>query len=98
MARPLPKTKAPAFRKKVNSPKPVFKLAGPWIPVVSHARPAGKAASTADRKRVLTIIAMNPQSKNSQMISDFVQAVARALTANRTQSKESGFKVVRGSL
>ena len=98
MARPLPKTKAPALRKKVNSPKPVFRPAGPWIPVVSQTRPAGSTAVTADRNRVLTIIETIAQSTNNQMISDFVQAVATALTVNRTQSRESVFKVVRVSL
>src|SRR5258708_28380226 len=98
MARPLPKTKAPAFRKKVKRPKPVVRLAGPWVPVVSHVRPAGSATDAEDRIRVLTIIATMPQRTKSQMISDFVQAGAIALRVNKTHSKESAFSVVRGSL
>src|SRR5689334_18793541 len=88
IARPEPKTNAPAAAKNQNTCDKTLVEAGPCSPVMSQTGTAPNAValpSLDERHATMTI----PESRNSHTISDSVQAVTMALMANTIQSARS---------
>src|SRR5262245_58938890 len=98
IARPLPKTKAPALRKKRKRVLIVAAEAEPKTPVNSFSTPpiAG-AVRRAERERggALINIETNPQRTKSQTISASFQAVVTANAMKRVHSNQSFLSVER---
>src|SRR5215471_6837485 len=93
MARPLPKTNAPAFTKNRNRAPRVLSAAVPYAPVVSVLRLGN--ANEADAGRLSlggarSSMAITPHARNNQTISDCLHAVVIVITRNtahRTRSR-----------
>src|SRR4029453_7431424 len=90
IARPLPKTKAPALAKNQPMVQSVCGAAGPPRPVVSQAQgsTAGATAAARDRKPRARH-ERPPAATKSQTSSDSVQAVTRALAPKSAHSNGS---------
>src|SRR5437764_13590504 len=92
IAKPLPKTNAPAFKKKSVTVQSTVPEATPWRPVSSGPNPMKKAVEDhLDRNAggFRTITARTPLRSNNQTISDPVQTVVTATQANRSQRNRS---------
>src|SRR3954451_3530754 len=101
MARPLPKTNAPASAKYQPRVHRVAAEAGPANPEIDQSErgsiPSAPLAFT-HLGGAFAHMASTPLARNSQMISDSVQAVTIVLTENSAQSKRSRAKVIFTSL
>src|SRR6266478_7137432 len=98
MAKPLPKTKAPAFRKNRKRVPIVAAVAVPSAPVNSFSIPTKAAAARCEnfnRGGALMNIETSPQSKKSQTISDSFHAVVTARAVKSAHNSQSFFKVER---
>src|SRR5215831_8773407 len=100
IASPLPKTNAPAFRKKrVSVPRTPTETT-PWTPVNHHPPSGARACLDALVKKdegFFTTIDTTPHSTNSQTISEPVQTVVIATAANSTHRNRSAPMVLRES-
>src|SRR5206468_1635433 len=99
IASPLPNTNRPAPAKYSRIFHSTPTEAGPPSAVRSRGpvdRKATAGAATAVR-RSCTTTGTSPHNRNTQMISDSVQAVTRALTVNRSQRSLSRPSVMRTS-
>ena len=100
MARPLPNTNAPASA-KYQVIHNVAELAGPCSPLTHHASHGATDNGRQARRNcgpVRTSGTTKPHSRKIQTISDSVQAVTMALTANSSHRSQSCDKVMRVSL
>src|SRR6267143_5572247 len=101
MAKPLPNTKAPAFRKNRKRVPTVVAVAAPAAPVNSFSSPTKAGAARCEsfhRGGALMDIEMSPQSRKSQTISDSFHAVVTASAVKSAHSSQSFFNVERISL
>ncbi len=96
IARPLPKTKAPASAKYHAMRQSVLASAGPCSPLTRSGQGITRAARArcagSRRSRYVT-----PAARKSQTISDSVHAVTAALARKRTHSATSRSSVLRAS-
>src|SRR5258708_1631916 len=101
MAKPLPKTKAPAFRKNRKRVPIVAAVAVPSAPVNSFSIPTKAGAARCEnfnRGGAFMKIEKNPQSKKGQTITVPFYAVVTANAMKSAHSNKSFFKVERISL
>ena len=98
MARPLPNTNAPASAKYQPIRHSVSLVAGPARPATSPGGSSTSPRAALGRRAnglARTTSASAPAPTNTQTISDSVQAVTSAATANRLQSSTSRPRVSR---
>src|SRR4051812_48359036 len=92
MARPLPKTNAPASAKNQPIFQSVPAVASPWTPLSIQLQSDHGATANIPAEPLgmdLTALATTPLSTNSQMASDSLQAVTSALSMKMPHSRRS---------
>src|SRR5215469_6048531 len=97
MAKPLPNTNAPAFRKKKNS-VPSSSGVGPRRPLTRNGKTVAGTAPLDDFGSTRTKTTATPESRMSQIISVPLQAVAAAVTVNIAHKNQSLRKALRDNL